>query len=256
MNDLKRGLYALLAVAVLVAAVPAAALAQEDRQPPERDDPIVSEEARTDSFERAKAHVIKQIERRLDALDRLTGKIEAAKHLTESHAAALLRDVGTARETLRAGLAAVEATTTSEELRDVAPPIFQKTLVFALLAPKSHEVIASDALVAATDRFTDFGAQLQEALSRLADETDVDTTEAQANLDEMLRLVDAAAATGGPVAASVIGLQPSDWPDPAQSTLREGKASLHSARSSLREARGLAREVVAFIRAATGRLDG
>jgi hypothetical protein len=256
MNDLRRGLYGLLAVAVLVAATPVAALAQEDRQPPGRDDPIVSDEARSDSFERAKAHVTKQIERRLDALDRLTGKIEGARHLTESHAASLLRDIGAAREVLRAGLASVQAVTTPEELREVAPPIFEETLVFALLAPKSHEVIASDAVVAATQRFADFAAKLQEALDRLADETDIDTTEAQADLDEMVRLINAAAAAGEPVAENVIGLQPSDWPDPAQSMLREGRASLKAARGSLREARGLAREVLAFIRAASGRLDG
>ena len=256
MSNLRRSFYALLAASLLAAVMPVAALAQTDREPPARDDPIVSEETRGDGFERAKAHVIKQIERRLDALDRLTRKIEAARHITEDHAASLLRDIAVARETLRAGLAAAQATTTQAELREIAPPIFQKTLVFALLGPKTHEVIASDAVVAASERFTEFGRKLQETLDRIGNETDIDTTEAQADLDEMIRLVNAAAATGGPVAGNVIGLQPDNWPDPAQAALREGKAALSDARLSLRQARGLAKAVVQFIRSVKNRIDG
>jgi hypothetical protein len=256
MSNFRRSFYALLAASLLVAAMPVAALAQTDREPPARDDPTVSDERRGDSFERAKAHVIKQIERRLDALDRLTRKIEAARYVTEDHAASLLRDIAAARETLRAGLAAVQATTTPEALREIAPPIFHATLVFALLGPKTHEVIASDAVVAASVRFTDFGTKLQETLDRIANETDIDTTEAQADLDEMIRLGNAAAAIGGPVAGNVIDLQPDNWPDPAQAALREGKAALSDARLSLREARGLAKAVVQFIRSVKNRIDG
>lgn len=256
MSNLRRSCYALLAASLLVAVMPMAALAQTERVPPSGDDPVVSDEARTDSFERARAHVIKQIERRLDALDRLAPTIESARHLTEDHAASLVRDIAAARETLRAGLAAVQATTTPEELREIAPPIFHNTLVFALLGPKTHEVVASDAVVAVSARFTDFGAKLQETLDRIVNETDIDAAEAQADLDEMIRLVNAAAAGGRPVAGNVIGLQPIDWPDPAQTALREGKVALSDARGSLREARGLAKALVQFIRSVRNTLDG
>ena len=251
----KRTLTCLLAATVLVAVVPAAALAQTESQPPSGGDPVVSTERPEDSFDRAKARVLRQIERRLEALDRLTRKIESARHLSADHAASLLRDVAAAGDTLQAGLAAVEATTSMEELREVAPPIFENTLVFALLSPKTHGVIASDAIVAGTNRFTEFGAKLQDALDRIAAETDVDTSEAQADLDEMLRLVSAAMAVGGPVADNVIGLQPTDWPDPAQTALREGKAALDEARSSLRDARSRAQAVIEFIRSVKDSLD-
>ena len=218
---------ALAVAALVVAAIPAVAVAQTD-EPGPRDERIATDE-RADGLERAKDHVIKQIERRLEALERLTGKVETAKHITEEHAAALLGDIGAAQETLRAGIPAVETATTPEELRAVAPPIFENTLVLALLAPKTHEVVASDTIVAATSRFVELGGKLQDALDRIATETDVDTTEAQANLDEMLRLINQATATGGPVADQVVGLQPADWPDPAQAMLREGKAALDEA---------------------------
>ncbi|MDJ0925791.1 MAG: hypothetical protein QNJ77_14650 [Acidimicrobiia bacterium] len=251
----KRTLFALLAAMVLATAIPVTAGAQTESEVPRRDDPAISDAALHDNFERARAHIVDQIERRLGALDRLVAKVESAQHMTETHAAALQEDVAAAREVLRAGLAAVQAVTTLEELREIAPPIFETTLVFALLAPKTHEVAASDTVVAASDRFTEFGSELQEALDRIARETDVDTSEAQEKLDEMLRLVEQAVATGGPVAEDVVGLQPEDWPDPAQAALREGKAALDESREALREAHELAHQVVEFIRSAVGPLD-
>lgn len=238
---------AVIAASVFALSVPAIALAQTDAEPPARDNQSLSDETRTNQLERAKAKVINKIERRLEALDRLTGKIEGARHISPAHAGLLLTDIAAAREVLRVGIPAVEAVTTPDELREVGTPIFENTLVFALLRPKAHEVVASDTVVAATLRFEELSGSLQEALDRLS-ATDIDTSEAQANLDEMSRLVDTALIVGGPVADAVIGLQPTDWPEPAQQGLRDGKAALGEARSSLRQARRLAREVVEFIR--------
>lgn len=253
-NAPKRNLYLLLAVALLLTALPAAALAQTDGEPPVREEPVLTDQERSDRLEGAKAHITAEIEKRLTTLDRLTGKIEGAEHLQDDHAASLLGDIGSAREVLRAGLATVAAAETLEGLHEVAPPIFETTLVFALLAPKTHEVIASDAMVGIANRFAGFEAKLQEALDRLA-EAGIDVGEAQASLDKAARLIADAAATAGPVADTVINLQPEDWPEPAQAALREGRAVLDQARGSLREAHTLAKEVVAFIRAAAGPQD-
>jgi hypothetical protein len=237
-----------IAASVFALSVPAIALAQTDSEVRARDNEVVRDEIRPDHLERAKAGVINKVERRLRALGRLATKIDRAKHVTEAHAASLLDDISSAREALRSGIPTVQAVVSLEDLREVSPPVFESTLVFALLVPKSHDVAASDTVVAATARFTEFAGSLQETLNRLSG-SDIDTTEAQANLDEVSRLVDTALAAGGPVADTVIGLQPADWPEPAQPGLREGRAALDQARSSLREARALAREVVEFIRA-------
>lgn len=248
----QRILYTVAAAALLVAVAPAVAVAQTDRVRPTADERVATNATETDGLERAKAHVARQIERRLGILDRLAGKTESAKRMTEAHAAALRDDIAAAREILHAGIAAVEAVTTPEELRAVTSPIFENTLVFALLAPKTHAVAASDATNAASERFSGFGGQLQRALDRIAAETDVDTSEAQAKLNEMLRLANQAATAGGPVADNVIGLQPEDWPDPAEGALRAGKAALDEARDSLRAARTLGHEVIEFIRSVVG----
>ena len=88
--------------------------------------------------------------------------------------------------------------------------------MFALLAPRTQRSsrIRRDHSTAA--RFSDFGNRLQEAIGRIAGDTDVDTAGAHAQPDEMLGLVNQAAASGSPVAGTAIDLQPEDWPEPAR----------------------------------------
>ena len=246
-KSLKRPLLGLLIVTLLVTMVPAGAMAQTDAEPTQREQIAVTDEERADRLEALKQRVISQIERRLDALERLRNRIGSADHLSESHAASLLRDIAVAEPVLVAGIEAVTAASTVEELREVVPTIFESTLVFALLGPKTHAVIASDTSVAASERFGEFEAKLQAALDELA-EAGIETAEAQTDLDEMARLVAAAASGAGPVAGNVIGLQPSDWPDPAKAALREARATLSAARNQLREAKGLGKAVARFIR--------
>ncbi len=253
-HTFKRSLFGLLAVALLAVALPTVALAQTDGEPPARDLPVLTDQERTDRLAELKARATEQIERRLGALERLTGKIEGAKYLQDGHSASLLSDISAAAAVLRTGLSDVAAAETLEELREVVPPIFESTLVFALLGPKTHEVIASDATVGIAARFTENETKLQDALDRLA-ESGVDVTDAQKSLDEATRLVADGAATGGPVADSVINLQPGDWPEPAQAALADGKATLEHARSSLREAHALVKEVIEFIRSSIPQQD-
>jgi len=253
-HTFKRSLFGLLAVALLAVALPTVALAQTDGEPPARDQPVLTEQERTDRLAELKARATEQIEKRLGALERLAGKIEGAKYLEDGHSASLLSDIGATTAVLRTGLSDVAAAETIEELRELVPPIFESTLVFALLGPKTHEVIASDATVGIAARFTENEAKLQDALDRLA-ETGVDVTEAQQSLDEAARLVANAATTGGTVADSVVNLQPADWPEPAQGALAEGKATLEKARGSLRETHALAKGVIEFIRASIPQQD-
>lgn len=246
MTRRRRVLCSLVAAAVIVAALPVAAMAQTETDRPTRDTEVTDEQ-RTDRLDAAKARVVAQIERRLTALDRLSSRIDKAKHITENHAASLNADIRAAREVLQDGVSAVDAVETVEELRRVAPPIFETTLVFALLGPKTHAVIGSDAVVGTAARFDEAELKMQDALDALA-AAGIDIAEAQADLDEMARLVADAEATGGPVARLVVELQPADWPDPAKSTLADAKGALKSARNELRQARELARSVTRFIR--------
>ncbi len=187
-HTFKRGLFGLLTIALLAVALPTVVLAQTDGEPPARDQPVLTEQERTDRLAEVKARATEQIEKRLGALERLSGKIEGAKYLEDGHGASLLSDISAATAVLRSGLANVAAAETIEELHEVVPPIFESTLVFALLGPKTHEVIASGATSGIAARFTENGTKLQNALDRLA-ETGVDVAGAQESLDEAARLV-------------------------------------------------------------------
>jgi hypothetical protein len=79
--------------------------------------------------------------------------------------------------------------------------------------------------------------------------------EAGFDVDEAWRLLSSMqehTATGlrlaEPVAEAVITLQASDWPDPAETILREARSDISEARASLRSATGTAKEIVQFLR--------
>ncbi len=239
MTRTKKALIGVVALMLLITAAPAA-LAQTNTD----NQATLTEEERTDRLERAKERVIKQIERRIDRIGRLETKVANADHVTANHAAALGADFAAADSTLTAGVEAVGAAATFEELRETATPTFESTLVFALLGPKTHAVIASDAIAAAPDRYEELAARLQDALDRLA-EAGVDIDGAQDDLTAAIEAVASAAATASPVADSVVGLQPGDE---IAGPLADAKATLSAARDQLRESKRLTRSVIEFIR--------
>ncbi len=244
MTKRKRTLLGLLAAVLALGAFPLAAVAQTEESPLPRGAVELTDEERATRLGHAKDRVMDEIDRRLNALERYDSRVEDAKHIQEEHAAKLQAEFAAAQATLTAGIEAINAAETVEELREIARPVFENTLVFALLRPKTQAVIASDALAAIDSGPREFGANLQEKLDRLA-ATGVDISEAQADLDSALTLVADAATAGAPVAALVIDLQPGDE---IEGPLGEAKAVLIETRTQLREAKALAKGVVEFIR--------
>ena len=244
MTRTKRLLFIVAAITLLATAFPIAASAQSEEPPPTRDQAAVGLEDSGQRLRIAKQRVIRQIERRLATLDRLGAKVESARHLSTSHAAVLLDDYTAAEAILTTGIDAVDAVETVAELREIAPPIFENTLVFALVKPKTLTVIASDTIATAADRYADAAARLQDALDRLAEEG-IDVSETQADLDEALSLTVSAAAAAAPVADTVIGLQPGDE---IKEPLEAAKETLADTRRQLGEAKSLTREIIRFIR--------
>jgi hypothetical protein len=156
----------------------------------------------------------------------------------------LLADYSSTGATLTAGLDAVAAAETMEELREVVPSIFGETLVFALIGPKTHAVVASDSIVGISDRHAGIAERLQDGLDRLAADG-IDVGAAQTDLDAAINIVAEAVTAGSVVADQVIGLQPGDEiADP----LKDAKATLTETREMLKEARDLARSVAEFVR--------
>lgn len=240
--------------AILIAAVPGVALAQTDEDPAPRDAgvtdrPLDDRPDRDRDLDEVKERILEAIEKRIEALERLSEGVAENEHVSPSHAAHLQNEYREATRILEGAADDVEDAESFEELREIVPAVFADTLVRALLVPKTHLVVGSDTLVDLADRFGDFGDTLQMVIDRLSDQG-YDMDAAQAALDEMLRLIGNAADTAEPVADDVIGLDQSDWPDPAQDILEQGRDDLREARELLREARGQLRDVITAIREA------
>ena len=171
------------------------------------------------------------------------------EYVTASHAAHLQNDYRAATRNLEEAADDVANAESFAELRAIVPAVFEHTLVFALLKPKTHLVVGSDTMVAISERMEVFAEMLQMVIDRLSDEG-FETGAAQGSLDEMARLLESAKDIAGPVADNVIGLDPEDWPDPAKAALEQARADLKKARELLGAARGQAHETVNAIREA------
>ena len=121
-----------------------------------------------------------------------------------------------------------------------------------VLAPKTHQVIGSDSLVYATGKLERFSAKLAEVTARF-EEAGFDVDEAWRLLKEMNANIAEGFRLASPVAGNVIGLQPADWPDPAEAALSAGRADLRAAGQNVKAAHGNGIDVVHFLR---GLMDG
>ncbi|MGI9529805.1 MAG: hypothetical protein ACR2NG_08840 [Acidimicrobiia bacterium] len=201
-----------------------------------------AQEAETDTTRRHSIDQIKEraqaaIERRLDTLDRLTDRVESAQHVSDSHKATLIGDYRAAANGLTGLGVEIAAATTAEELKVLVPLIASDYRVYLVIVPKSLEVAASDRIGVAVDRLTNAANRLEDAIDR-AEDAGVDTTQAERWLISARDEIAEAKRTGVPVADDVIGLDASDWEEPAKSMLQEGKRRLDNARVDVRQAHG------------------
>lgn len=262
MNNLRRT--TIVALVMALVAIPTAALALDDATT-ETDHAVTDREtdrAITDrpqterpdhDLREIKARALEAIDRQLDALGRLRSAIANARHITDEHAGQLLGDIGAAAEGLQSLAHQIEAATTLEELRGLIEQIddFQ---IGHVLAPKTHQVIASDALVYATGKLERFSEELSDVIARF-EEAGFDVAEAWRLLDEMNDNIAEGYRLASPVAGNVIGLTPRDWPDPAKSILSAGRGDLHAAGQNVRAAHGNGVDIVHFLRQLTDGTD-
>lgn len=235
------GLVALVVSGLLVA-LPGVAVAQTDSAAV--DAPSVSDVSDIDEIKHRALHAI---DRRLHTIARLTRKVSESKSITDEHAKKLLVDLEDAAAGLKELARRIEGAQTIEELRELVPLIATEFRIYQVVKPKVLEVLASDRVVAATERLTELGDKLESLITRAAD-AGYDVTRPRILLARMRRNVAAAERLAGPVADMVVDLQPEDWPDPAKALLREGRARLGESFDHLRQARYQARKIMRWLR--------
>ena len=227
--------------ALMILTVPLAAVARTD-------EPNRGSIAEVD----VKGRALAAIDRRMDTITRLRGRITSHPHVSGEHQSALLGEIGRVEAGLNSLAAEIRGTESMEELRVLVPKIADDFRIHLVVVPKVNQVLGSDSLVSAGDRLGEAAGVLESWIDRAAD-AGYDVTEAEAHLAEMRRHIAASVSLGEPVAAAVLPLTAADWPDPARRTLADGRADLIDARHILRSALASGHEAV---KASPGPLRG
>ena len=250
----------IVALVMALVAIPTAAFALDDaatETDTAQTDRPVRDEAVTDRPEHdlrnIKARALATIKKQLEALGRLRATIGNSRHITGSHAGQLLGDIGRATGGLESLARKIEAATTPAELRELIEQI-DDWKIKQVLAPKTHQVIASDSLVYATGKLERFSEKLKSVIARF-EEAGFDVDEAWRLLEEMNTHISEGYRLAAPVAGNVIGLQAADWPDPAQGILAAGRADLGAAGKNVKSAHRNGVAIVKFLRSLTDGSD-
>jgi hypothetical protein len=240
-----RTLSTLLAALLIVSALPAIALAQEPA--PEIETPSETGDAVERIIGNLKDRAENAIEKRLDTIKRVDGALQEAEHLTDAHEGVLLDELSLSAAGLTTLGREIEAADTLAELWDLIPKIFEDYRIYAVVVPKAHLVAVADTIVAGTGRAVVGGEALQEAIDRVG-EAGYDTLEAEEALAEMVASIRQSSALADPVPDTVLPLEPSDWPVPAQGVIDGAHAGLRAARDQLASAVRSAHEVARILR--------
>jgi hypothetical protein len=234
---IKKTITIIIALA-LILAVPGIAMAQTTDTP-------------TTTVDRIKERAQQAISHRLETIDRLRTDLNDG-HATADHAATLLSDLDQAEAGLQALSAQIDTAGTADELRILVPEIATDFRISLVVAPKTLEVIAADTVQWAVDSpLTAAHDRLSAAIER-AQNAGYDVSDAAAALQGMQVHMTQAEAHAGPVANQVIGLQASDWENPARALLEQGHEKVHQARDELAAARDSARAAFQALRDAVG----
>lgn len=190
-----------------------------------------------------------EINRRLVTLTVLGNRVATAGGLTTDHRTTLAAQLAAATSGLTALRAQIDAETDKDALRADLGKIVTDYRIYLLVAPKTAEVIAADAELAAVARLEAQSTKLQARIDT-AKAAGKDVALAQAHLDTMnAKLVQVPPLAQG-VPAAVLPLTPAQYnAGTAKPILASSHASLQGGRSLLNAARAEALACVAALRA-------
>lgn len=240
-----------MTAAITLAFTPTLALAQTEDAPTTRTSEHDVERLLGSDVESVKERAQAAIERRLATIERLQARVAVHPHVTEPHQGEVLAELDRSAAGLRALSMEIDQATAVEELRVLVPKIAADFRICIVVAPKVHQVLGSDSVVAAGTRLEAVSDSVA-AWIDLAAGKGVDVSVAVAHLADMTEEIRQAVAVGQPVVSAVLPLTGADWPNPAATLLTQGRSDLGEAHRFLLAARDSGREAVAALRAALG----
>jgi hypothetical protein len=173
-----------------------------------------------------------EIDRRLATITELQGRVTAAGGLTSADRTTLQAQLATSASGLTILRAQVDGETDRTTLRADLKKIVTDFRIYALMVPRTAEVIAADAELAAVARFGTLNTKLKARIDA-AKAAGKDVTQAQSDLDAMqAKLAQVSPLVQG-IPAAVLSLTP------AQYNAGTARPVLVSSRTSLQGGRGL-----------------
>ncbi len=202
------------------------------------------------AFSTAQAACEQAIDDRLAALDKLAGAVDARPAVTDDHQAALDGQIADAKSGLSALREKIAGDTDAATLKADCKQIVEGYRVYLVVVPRTHEVVASDAIVAGADKLTARVADLQSAIDT-AEANGHDVTHDRELLTDLQAKVASAHDAAAGVPDAVIGLSAADWnAGTAKPVLEAGHTTLKTARTDLASALQSARQIVQDLKTA------
>jgi hypothetical protein len=192
----------------------------------------------------AQAACEKAVDDRLAALDKLAAAVDGRSAVTDDHQATLDGQIADTKAGLSALRDEIAAATDAATLKDDCKQVVEGYRVYLVVVPRTHEVVASDALVAGADKLTARVGDLQAAIDAAEAKGHDVTHDRELLADLQARVASAHDAAAG-VPGTVIGLTAADWnAGTAKPALEAGHATLKAARADLATALQDAKAIV------------
>ena len=189
-----------------------------------------------------------EVDRRLDAIDRLRALVDEAGAVTDGHKASLDGILDASTRGLTALRAQIGADTTVAALRSDIRKVYTDYRVYVLVARQVSLVRGIDRVGVAADRLTDAGGNLADAIAQ-AKANGKDVTAAQGHLDAMTAALANARDEVAGDADAVLAQTPAGWnAGTAKPILDAARASISAAHGDLRTALAEARATLAALR--------
>ena len=192
----------------------------------------------------AQAACEKAIDDRLAALDKLAAAVDGRPAVTDEHQATIDGHIAAAKAGLGALRDKIAADTDAATLKADCRQIVDGYRVYVVVVPRSHEVVAADAVVAGADKLTARVGDLQAAIDA-AEAKGHDVSHDRELLADLQAKVASAHDAAAGVPATVLGLTAADWDaGTAKPALQSGHATLKSAHGDLATALQDAKSIV------------
>lgn len=223
---------------------------RDRERPPERQRPSkqpapgerrMPEDRRAEAIDEVKRRCLAQIDRRHQALAMAKRRVAEARHLTDDHEAALIRNIENTAASLSRLADAVQAEDDFDELKAHCRSIVEDHRVFVLVLPRARLVVAADTAGAAASRLRELGDRFEPEVAE-AEAEGHDMSQARSDLAALRDHVAVASERAGRVPDATLGITPAQY-NANHQVLDGPRSDIRTARDNLRAALAAAKRV-------------